>query len=123
MIIEESKLITKELVNSFIQVSGDNNPIHWDKEYCKSTPFKKPIAHGLLLSSFFSNLIATKYPGKGSIYLSQSLSFKKPCFIGDKILIRVQLRKKENFKYFLYTTILNINNEVLVEGEALILKK
>ncbi len=123
MIVEENKRITKELVNNFIQVSGDNNPIHWDKEYCKSSPFKKPIAHGLLLASFFSNLIATKYPGKGSIYLSQSLSFQKPCFIGDEILVKIQLQKKENSKYFLRTTISNSNNEILVEGEALVLKK
>ena len=123
MVVEENKLITKELVNNFIQVSGDNNPIHWDKEYCKSTSFKKPIAHGLLLASFFSNLIATEYPGKGSIYLSQSLSFQKPCFIGDEILVKIQLQKKENSKYFLYTTISNANNEILVEGEALVLKK
>ena len=40
MIVEENKRITKELVNNFIQVSGDNNPIHWDKEYCKSSPLK-----------------------------------------------------------------------------------
>ncbi|MCU0393713.1 MAG: dehydrogenase, partial [Thermoflexibacter sp.] len=42
---------SQEQVNLFIQVSGDDNPLHWDTEYAAQTIFKKPIIHGLLSGS------------------------------------------------------------------------
>tara|TARA_B100000035_G_scaffold51655_1_gene40260 strand:- start:5385 stop:5756 length:372 start_codon:yes stop_codon:yes gene_type:complete len=123
MTVKENVVISKEMIKSFIKVVGDNNPLHWDEEFCKSTNFKKPIAHGALLTALFSKLIATKFPGKGSIYLSQSIEFKKPCFIGDEISVNVKLIKKEGNKYFLSTYIKNSQNELLLDGKALVLNK
>jgi len=122
MEVSKSIEITEELVYNFAKLSGDNNPIHLDEDYAKKTIFGKRIAHGMLLSSFFSTLIAEKLPGPGSIYLSQNLSFKKPCFIGDTIKVVVSLSKRENKKYFLDTIIMNSSHEIIVEGNALVLK-
>jgi len=115
--------ITPKLVSEFAKLSGDSNPIHLDSEYAKTTVFKKPIAHGMLLGSFFSTLIAQDYPGAGSVYLSQELNFLAPCFVGDTINVRVGLITQENFKYLLSTQIYNSNNDLIVDGKALILKK
>jgi 3-hydroxybutyryl-CoA dehydratase len=123
MEVSKSILITQELVTQFAQLSGDQNPIHIDKEYAKSTPFGKPIAHGMLISSFFSSLIAQEYPGPGSIYLNQELNFLKPCFIGETINVVVSLITQEKYKYFLSTRVYNQDKDVLIEGKALILKK
>lgn len=123
MVYNEKIKITQEMVNSFSEVSGDKNPIHLDEEYCKTTIFKKPIAHGILLSSFFSKIIAEKYPGPGSIYLRQYLNFLKPCFVGEEIEVIVSLNSVENGKYELNTKILNSIGEILINGEALVLKR
>jgi 3-hydroxybutyryl-CoA dehydratase len=123
MEVSKSIQITSELVNNFAQLSGDNNPIHLDTEYAKTTVFGKPIAHGMLLSSFFSTLIAQEYPGPGSIYLNQELNFLKPCFVGETINIKVKLITQENFKYLLNTQIYNSSNDLIIDGKALILKK
>ena len=123
MEISKSIIITQELVTQFANISGDYNPLHVNKEFASNSVFGRPIAHGMLLSSFFSSLIAEEYPGPGSIYLSQSLNFLKPCFIDDKIKVVVKLIKQENTKYYLSTLVYNINNEVIIQGEALILKK
>jgi 3-hydroxybutyryl-CoA dehydratase len=115
--------ITEKLVREFAKLVGDNNPIHLDKEYAKTTLFGRPIAHGILVSSFFSTLISEDYPGPGSIYLNQEMIFLKPCFVGDTVKVVVKLIEKENFKYSLSTRVYNSENNLIIDGKALILKK
>lgn len=123
MEVQERITISQELVQRFAEVSGDTNPIHLDASYCKDTQFEKPIAHGMLLASFFSKLIAKYYPGEGSIYLQQKINFLKPCFIGDDIIVKVSLITLNKNKYHLLTQVFNHDDELLVDGDALVLKK
>ena len=91
MVVSEKIKITDEMVIRFSELTGDKNPLHLDSDYCANTKFKKPIVHGMFLSSFFSKLISEKYPGPGSIYLSQNLSFISPCFVGDTINVVITI--------------------------------
>ena len=68
-------------VSAFAQVTGDNNPVHLDPAYAAKTFFKKPIMHGMLGASLFSKVFGTLFPGEGTIYLKQSLSFLKPMYV------------------------------------------
>lgn len=122
MRVSEKITITDKMVRDFSELSGDKNPIHLDEEYSKNSIFGKRIVHGMLLSSFFSKIIATNYPGEGSIYLKQDLNFKNPCYINDEIEIVVELDKKENNKYYLKTKIIRDDIEI-IEGNAIVLKK
>jgi 3-hydroxybutyryl-CoA dehydratase len=114
--------ITKELVNAYASLTGDHNPIHLNNEYAKESSFGKCIAHGMLLSSFFSTLISSEYPGPGSIYLSQDVKFLKPCFVGEWIKVKIELideiKKTNSTIYKLSTQILNTDNDVLIDGGA-----
>ncbi len=98
--------ITDEKIRVFAAVSGDNNPIHIDEEYAKNSPFKKRIAHGALISSFFSSLFATELPGPGSIYISQNTKFRRPVYINDEVKAVVEVtdinidRKRVYFKTY-----------------------
>lgn len=123
MVVSEKITITDEMVIRFSELTGDKNPLHLDSDYCANTKFKKPIVHGMFLSSFFSKLISEKYPGPGSIYLSQNLSFISPCFVGDTINVVIELNEKINSKYYLRTIIYDSNDNKIIDGEALILKK
>jgi acyl dehydratase len=120
MFIKEFHIIDENKVARFAELVGDYNPIHLDVEYAKGTKFGKPIVHGMLISSLFSSIIATKYPGPGSIYISQDLQFKKPCFVGEEIIVSVELIEEISGKYKLKTQIKNTKEEILVDGEALI---
>ena len=116
--------ISQDLVKKFSEISGDKNPLHLDPEYCRlHTNFENPIAHGILLSSFFSRIIAEVYPGPGSIYLAQDLNFISPCYVGEKINVYIKLDRIENNKYYLITQIFNSEKVLLVEGKATVLKK
>ena len=43
--------------------------------------FKKPIMHGMLGAALFSKVFGVLFPGEGTIYLKQSLSFLKPMYV------------------------------------------
>ena len=67
-------------LNLFAQLSGDDNPIHLDLNYCQQkTKFHAPICHGILVSSLFSTLFGQLIPG--SIYLEQNIQFLKPVYV------------------------------------------
>lgn len=80
-VYEEEFSFSQEEVDQFAKVSGDDNPIHIDAEYAANTSFKKPIMHGFLAGSVFSRLIGTKFPGEGTVYLKQSMAFRRPMFV------------------------------------------
>ncbi len=79
------KKIDKSLVNQFVKLSGDNNPIHVDEKYVKKTVYKKIVAHGMLSESFLSTIIGTKLPGKGSLWIEKEVKFLKIVRLDDYI--------------------------------------
>ncbi len=121
-IAKEEIVISEAMVRSFANLVNDHNPIHLDAEYASKTSFKKPIAHGMIVGGLFSSLIATKLPGPGSIYLSQNLKFKSPVFVGDLVIVRIEITSKHELKpiYFLKTTCKNAEGKTYVEGEAVV---
>lgn len=78
-------------VAAFAAVSGDDNPVHLDADFAAQTPFKERIAHGILSASYVSALLGTQLPGPGAIYLSQSLTFKRPVKLGATVVARVEI--------------------------------
>jgi 3-hydroxybutyryl-CoA dehydratase len=119
---EFSKTISESDIYLFAGITGDLNPAHINEAYAKNTFFKGRIAHGMLLAGFISNVIGMKLPGPGTIYIKQDLAFKGPARIGDTITARVEVTdiNLEKNRVKLKTICLNENDNVLVDGEALI---
>ena len=72
-----------------------------------------------MTASYFSALFGTKIPGEGCVYVSQSLNFKRPVYIGDTVVatvevISVDLAKKRVF----FRTTCKVKNKVVTDGEA-----
>lgn len=121
--IEEYKrTISAEDVEMFAKATGDHNPVHLDAEFASKTMFKKPIAHGMLSGSLFSTIFGTKYPGEGSIYLKQSLTFTKPVYIDEELSVKVEVTKIDEAKKYVYfaTTATDTANDLVCKGEAII---
>lgn len=112
-------------VKLFASLSGDFNPLHLDEDFAAKTQFKKPIVHGLLVSSLFSAIIANELPGNGSIYLSQSLIFKAPVYHNQEVIASVEILSIRSDKpvFELKTICHDVNGVILIEGKALVLKK
>ena len=83
--------ITDQLVREFSEWSGDKNPLHLDAKYAESTRFHRRVAHGMSFGSLFSRLIGMDIPGPGALWTSQSFQFLKPVFIGDHLVLSVQV--------------------------------
>ena len=117
------KKVTEDDVNQFSMISGDINPIHLDDEYAKGTRFGKRIAHGILVASHISALIANKLPGEGSILLSQTLKFLSPVYLDDTIKTIVKVTKIKGKIYTLDCKCSNQDEILVLEGIAKILKE
>lgn len=117
-----ARTVTETDIVLFAGISGDNNPVHMNEVYAKSTVFKGRIVHGLLSASFVSTVIASRLPGPGSIYLSQNLRFKAPVRAGDTVEARVTITDiiLEKSRVAL-KTVCSVGDTVVIEGEALVL--
>lgn len=118
-----SKTFTETDIVMYAGISGDFNPIHIDKEYAKNTRFKQRIAHGLLTSSLLSQLLGVHLPGKGSIYMNQTLKFTSPVFIGDTIKAIAIIEEMDEVKntVTLQTDCYNQNNNLVLTGKAMMM--
>ena len=118
-------IITASMVEKFSNLSGDLNPLHMDNEFAESSSFKKRIVHGMLLASFFSQLIGMKLPGKNALYFSQTLNFRSTCYIDDKIEIIGEVIEKSDSTQIITvsTTIFNKSKTCLIDGIAKIIVK
>ena len=110
---EIKHVITNEDLSKFVDLTGDDNRLHVDKNYAKNTSFKKQVVHGMLGASFISTIIGTKLPGDGALWYSQSLEFLLPVRIGDIITVKAEVIKKNdrNRSVELITDIYNQNNK------------
>ena len=122
MSCELEKSFSQEEVKAFAVLSMDNNPIHIDKEYARNSLFKRNIVHGFLVGSLFSAIIGTKMPGEGSIYLNQSMVFRKPVFWEQTVraVVKVEELYPEKHRVLLSTNCYDNENNVLIEGTALV---
>lgn len=110
-------------VASFADLCGDTNPIHLDEGYAANTRFRRRIIHGPLVASLFGTIFGTIFPGEGSVYISQTLKFKRPVFLGDTVTASVELVdvQKERSRGIFTTVCRNQRNQVVIEGEAQLL--
>ncbi len=118
-----TKRISDEDVRSFADISGDKNPVHLDDDFAAGTMFKKRIAHGALSSALISAVLGMVMPGPGTIYLSQSLNFKAPVYIGEEITARLEVTAYRSDKRIttLKTEVFNQDNKLVLDGEAVVI--
>ena len=116
-------VITESMLDDFARLSGDFNPLHMNENYANSTIFKRRVCHGMLVASFFSQLVGMYIPGKNALYFSQTLKFIHPCFIDDMLKIEGKvLDKSESTKLItLKTSVFNDIGKCIIDGQAKVL--
>ena len=114
------KIITESDVRKFVEMTGDDNPLHVNRTYAETTAFKDIVVHGMLGASFISTVIGTKLPGAGSLWVSQNLEFLLPVRLGDELTISCTVLKKNERERLLDldTRIVNQNSQVVLSGQG-----
>lgn len=121
-----ARTITETDIVNFSAISGDWSPVHSDEEYCKHSPYKTRIAHGLL-GLAISEGLKFRIPEFANARYMASLywnyKFTGPILMGDTIRVRVKVLSKRETKkpdrgiVVEYVTMLNQREEIVQEGE------
>jgi len=110
-------------IELFAVMSGDINPAHVDEEYARSDRFHHIVAHGMWGASLISTLLGTRLPGPGTIYLEQTLRFRRPVTIGDTITVSVTVASMEakHHHVVLDCSCVNQRGETVIDGTATVM--
>lgn len=115
-----TRTVTADDIKAFAMVSHDYNPAHLDHEYANNSQFKGVIAHGMWAAGLISALLGTKFPGVGTIYLNQTLSFRRPVKPEDTLTATLTVKSKDDEKKWvtLDCQVTNQDGKAVVTGEA-----
>lgn len=109
-------------IDAFAEVSHDHNPVHVDEAFAATTQFGGRIAHGMLLGAYISAVLASDLPGRGSIYVSQSLRFRRPVYPGDMVNITLTVTDiAAKTGLVTLNTVATVKGKKVMEGEAQVL--
>jgi len=118
-----SRLITDELIRAFAEVSGDHNPIHLDEEFAATTRFGRRIAHGMLSGAFISAVLGYEFRERKIVYLSQTMKFTAPVFLGDTLTTTATVKniREEKGIVTLETICAKEDGTVTLNGQAMVM--
>jgi 3-hydroxybutyryl-CoA dehydratase len=80
-----------EDVRAFAALAGDDNPLHLDADFAAAGRFGRRVVHGMLYGSLISTIFGAQIPG--SVYVSQSFRFRRPVYVGDTVVARVEVTR------------------------------
>lgn len=83
-----SKTVGESDIYLFARISGDFARVHIDEAWCAQQPFRRRVAHGVLLMSFMSTCSTLVLEGFDGAALSlgyDRVRFTRPVHIGDTV--------------------------------------
>jgi 3-oxoacyl-[acyl-carrier protein] reductase len=112
------RTVTEADVQRFVEMTGDDNPLHVDRAYAERTPFKDVVVHGMLGASLVSTVIGTKLPGEGALWLKQNFDFALPVRLGDELDVSCTVLKKSERDRLLEleARVVNQNSATVLSG-------
>lgn len=126
----QKRTISEDDILTFARLTGDDNRIHTDPEYSKTTMFGRQVAHGLLGLSIASGLAWQTGILDGTVIAFREVDewkFVKPVFIGDEIYVEMQVMETKALPRIgggsvkINLEVRNQNNEVCHRGHWTVL--
>ncbi|EOY33096.1 Thioesterase superfamily protein isoform 1 [Theobroma cacao] len=120
-VLRHRRIFSDKDVVEYSKVTHDANPLHLDSGSARAAGFEDRLVHGMLVASLFPRIISSHFPG--AIYVSQSLHFRSPVYIGDEIVGEVHavnIKDTKNRYLAKFSTKCFKNGQLLVlDGEAM----
>jgi len=117
-----SRAVTRRDIALFTEITGDRNPIHYDKQVAGRSRFGGIVVQGGVTTGLLNALVAEQLPGPGSVFLEVSWRFLAPVRPGDVITAEATVSDVRADKPVttLATRITNQDGVVVVDGSAVV---
>ena len=114
-----TRTITETDVVMYAGLIGDRGPLHLDEEFAASTRFGGRAVYGMQCGGYIGATLA-QLLGVGSAYVAQTMRFRGPVLIGDRITVEcvVSDTDVQRKRVFVTTTVTKDGGRVVLEGEA-----
>jgi acyl dehydratase len=115
-----SKTVTPRDVELYAEITGDRNPLHFDAAFAAGTRFGRLVAQGGITSGMLNALVAMDLPGPGTVFMSQTLRYLAPTYLGDTLTAEVEVLSVKPDKPVcqLKATVTNQDGTIVLEGEC-----
>jgi acyl dehydratase len=118
-----SRTVTEAQFLAFQAASGDNHPIHYDREFCRRHGHRDMLAHGYQVliqtaagAGLFPFLVEDSLLG----FIEQSSRFLRPVYVGDTLYPRLFVSalqpQRTTGVLTLASTLHNQKGELVMEG-------
>ena len=117
-----TRTVTEADIGAFAEVSGDKNPVHLDADYAAKIDVQGAHRPRHALGRLYLAVFGMEMPGPGAIYISQTLNFKAPVKIGDKVVAKVKVVQLfPEKRRALFECVCLVGDKPVVTGEAMLL--
>ncbi len=82
---EVTHRVTQAQLAKYADASGDRNPLHLDAAFAAGTPYGRPIAHGMLVLAFVSEVMGKSYGRAWLCGGKLKARFRAPVYPGDTV--------------------------------------
>lgn len=117
---ERTRRVTMADIVAFTEMTGDRNPLHYDRELAEASVFGKLIVQGGVTSGLLNAIVAEDLPGPGTVFLGVEWKFVKAVGVDEEITGRVEVTKVRADKPIttLETAIRNADGDICLSGTA-----
>lgn len=115
----ETLTVTRDLIEAYASLTGDDNPLHLDEAYAAEGRFGGTIAHGMLSAGVISAALAA-LPGD-IIYVAQDLQFEAPVYPGETVSATVEVVESLEGDRLRVETVAETEATTVITGEAVVL--
>ena len=115
-----TQTVTMRHLELYAEITGDRNPLHFDPDFAARTRFGRLVAQGGITSGMLNTLVAMDLPGPGTVFISQSLKYLAPAYVGDTMTAEIEVLSLKADKPVcqLKATVVNQSGTTLLEGEC-----
>jgi acyl dehydratase len=117
---ERTKTVTDADLRVYAELTGDYNPLHFDDAFAGGTRFGRRVAQGGIAAGLLNALVAMDLPGPGTVFMSQSLTYRRSAYVGDTLTARVEVIGLAADKPVCHLKfgIINQSGETILDAEA-----
>jgi 3-hydroxybutyryl-CoA dehydratase len=115
-------VMDEERFDAFRALTGDENPLHCDREYAMSHGYPDRICYGMLTASLLSTLAGVYLPGQRSLIHSVAVNMTKPVILNDVLTVEGIVKDMDETFRFIHikVNIFNQHGEKVMRGKMIV---